>query len=171
VANVFRRFRVHISFPACVLRVTTRNLDSIRLSSWHQGWVYSATALLVISGIVWLVLHYFLVTPGEFGEGVHPMEHLTLSVHGGVAMAALIVYGSLLPIHIRRAWAIRRNIFLGIAVVVFMLALAITGYLLYYAGGEEARPIIGAVHWILGLAVPAVLAWHVLSGRAKARNG
>ena len=37
-----------------------------------------------------------------------------------IAMAGLIIYGSLLPVHIRRAWAIRRNIFLGIGLVLFM---------------------------------------------------
>jgi hypothetical protein len=92
-----------------------------------------------------------------------------LKLHGAAAMAGLIIYGSLLPVHIRRAWAIRRNIFLGIGLVLFMLALTVTGYLLYYAGDEETRPVISAVHWIIGLIVPAVLLWHVLSGRAQTR--
>ena len=81
------------------------------------------------------------------------------------AMAALIVYGSLLPIHVRRAWAVRRNIALGVGVVSFMLLLTVTGYLLYYAGDEQLRPIISAAHWVLGLAVPLLLWWHVASGR------
>ena len=50
-----------------------------------------------------------------------------------------------------------------------MLLLTITGYLLYYAGGEETRPIISAVHWILGVIVPALLAWHVVSGKRRSR--
>ena len=58
-----------------------------------------------------------------------------------------------------------------LAAVAVMLLLTVTGYLLYYAGGEDTRPVIGAVHWILGLAVPALLAWHVLSGRTAARAG
>ena len=54
-----------------------------------------------------------------------------LKLHGAAAMAGLIIYGSLLPIHIRHAWTIRRNIFLGISlVVVLMLLLTISGYLL-----------------------------------------
>ena len=146
-----------------------RRADSIRLGRWHQGAVYAATAALAISGIVWLVLHYFLAVPGEYGPQIHPLEPWMLRLHGAAAMAGLIIYGSLLPVHIRRAWSMRRNIALGIGLVAFMLLLTITGYLLYYAGDENTRPVISAAHWILGLAVPALLVWHVVSGRTQTR--
>ena len=148
-----------------------RRTDSIRLGPWHQGAVYAATAALAVSGIIWLVLHFFLAVPGEYGPQIHPLEPWMLRVHGAAAMAGLIIYGSLLPVHIRRAWSIRRNIALGIALVTIMLLLTVTGYLLYYAGGEDARPVISAVHWVLGLVVPALLAWHILSGRTQNRAG
>jgi hypothetical protein len=138
--------------------------DTIRLGSLQEGAVYLATAALVISGAIWLVLHYFMVKQGEFGPTPHPAEPWMLRIHGAAAMAALIVYGSLLPIHVRRAWAVRRNVVLGISVICFMLLLTVTGYLLYYAASEELRPIISAAHWILGLAVPLLLWWHVASG-------
>ena len=148
---------------------TVQRPDTIRLGFWHQTTVYGATALLVVSGAIWLVLHFFMVSQGEFGDAHHPLETWMLKLHGAAAMAGLIIYGSLLPIHIRRAWVIRRNIFLGISLVVLMLLLTISGYLLYYAGGEEARPIISATHWILGVGVPALLAWHVISGKRRTR--
>ncbi len=143
--------------------------DTIRLGPWHQATVYGATALLVISGAIWLILHYFMVTQGEFGEARHPLETWMLKIHGAAAMAGLIIYGSLLPIHIRRAWAIRRNIYLGIGLIVIMLLLTITGYLLYYAGGEETRPVISLVHWVIGIVVPALLTWHVITGKRRNR--
>ncbi len=148
---------------------TVRRPDTIRLGFWHQTAVYGATALLVVSGAIWLVLHFFMVSQGEFGDTHHPLETWMLKLHGAAAMAGLIIYGSLLPIHIRRAWTIRRNIFLGISLVLLMLLLTISGYLLYYARGEEARPIISATHWILGVGVPALLAWHVISGKRRTR--
>ena len=149
--------------------IASRRADSIRLGPWHQGAVYGATAALVVSGIIWLVLHYFLTVPGEYGPQIHPLESWMLRLHGAAAMAGLIIYGSLLPVHIRRAWSIRRNIVLGIGLVAIMLLLTITGYLLYYSGDENTRPVISAAHWILGLAVPALLAWHVVSGRMQTR--
>jgi len=150
---------------------SARRADSIRLGRWHQGSVYGATAVLAISGILWLVLHYFMAKPGEYGPQIHPLEPWLLRLHGAAAMAGLVIYGSLLPVHVRRAWSIRRNIALGIAVVAVMLFLTLTGYLLYYAGDEETRPVISAVHWVLGLGVPALLAWHVISGRTQTRAG
>lgn len=45
--------------------------DTIRLGFWHQTTVYSATALLVVSGGIWLVLHFFTITQGEFGDTPH----------------------------------------------------------------------------------------------------
>jgi hypothetical protein len=145
--------------------------DTIRLGRWHQGTVYAATAALFASGIAWLVLHYFFALPGEFGPTLHPGEPWMLKLHGAAAMAGLLVYGSLMPVHIRRAWAIRRNIVLGIGLVMLMLLLTVTGYLLYYAGDETTRPVISALHWVVGLVVPALLAWHIFSGRLQARAG
>ena len=147
----------------------TRRTDSIRLGPWHQGAVYGATAVLALSGIIWLVLHYFLAAPGEYGPQVNPLEPWMLRLHGAAAMAGLVIYGSLLPVHVRRAWSIRRNIALGIGLVTIMLLLTLTGYLLYYSGDETTRPVISAAHWLPGLAVPALLVWHIVSGRTRAR--
>jgi hypothetical protein len=149
--------------------IAARRADSIRLGPWHQGAVYGATAALAVSGIIWLVLHYFLAVPGEYGPQIHPLEPWMLRLHGAAAMAGLIIYGSLLPVHVRRAWSIRRNIVLGIGLVAVMLLLTVTGYLLYYSGDENTRPLISAVHWILGLVVPALLVWHIVSGRMQTR--
>jgi hypothetical protein len=147
----------------------TRRTDSIRLGPWHQGAVYGATAALAVSGIVWLIVHYFMAQPGDYGPQIHPLEPWTLRLHGAAAMAGLVIYGSLLPVHVRRAWSIRRNIALGIGLVTIMLLLTVTGYLLYYSGNENTRPMISAAHWLVGLAVPALLVWHIASGRTRTR--
>ena len=111
--------------------IASRRADSIRLGPWHQGAVYGATAALVVSGIIWLVLHYFLTVPGEYGPQIHPLEPWMLRLHGAAAMAGLIIYGSLLPVHVRRAWSIRRNIALGIGLVAFMLLLTAATFCLF----------------------------------------
>jgi hypothetical protein len=161
-----------IPAPARAIKPTTfapRRADSIRLGLWQQGAVYGATAVLAVSGIVWLVLHYFFAVSGEFGPQPHLLEPWMLRLHGAAAMAGLVIYGSLLPVHVRRAWSLRRNIALGIGLVAFMLLLTITGYLLYYSGDEDLRPVISAAHWVLGLIVPVLLVWHVVSGRMQTR--
>lgn len=155
--------------PPKATATAQRRADSIRLGRWHQGAVYGATGALAVSGIVWLVLHYFFSVPGEYGPRPHPLETWMLRVHGAAAMAGLIIYGSLLPVHIRRAWSIRRNIVLGVGLVAVMLLLTVTGYLLYYSGDETLRPVISAAHWIFGLGVAPLLVWHIVSGRRQTR--
>ena len=48
-----------------------------------------------------------------------------------------------------------------------LAAMVLTGYALYYFGGEETRPWISKVHWIAGLASTAVLPIHVVLGRRR----
>jgi hypothetical protein len=138
----------------------------MRLSVGHRQWIYWAAALLFGSGVLWLICHYFLRVEGEFGPAPHPLEPWALRVHGGAAMLALVVAGSLLPIHMRRAWHQRRNLVPGILLAGILLLLTVTGYALYYFGGEEARPLISVLHWGVGLGAPALLLWHIASGRA-----
>jgi hypothetical protein len=142
----------------------------VRLTSGHRQWVYWPAAVLFASGALWLVFHYFLPTQGEFGPAPHPLEHWWLRLHGGAAMLALLVVGSLVPIHIRRGWHQRRNLPLGIALSATLLLLTLSGYALYYFGSEEARPWISMLHWGVGIASPLALVWHVASGRRLRRQ-
>lgn len=137
----------------------------MRLSFQHQAWIYSAFGLLFVSGAVWLVFHYFVKIEGEFGPQVHPLEPWSLKIHGAAVMVFMFVLGTLLLSHMDKAWRLRRNLITGIAFVVMNAALIVTGYMLYYFGGETARPIISLVHWILGLAAPVLVALHVWRGR------
>ena len=138
----------------------------MRLSSRHRQWIYWTSALLFGSGALWLICHYFVRIEGEFGPAPHPLESWALRVHGAAAMLALVVAGSLVPIHVRRAWHQRRNLLPGILLAGVLLLLAVSGYALYYFAGEEARPVISMLHWGVGLGVPALLVWHIAAGRA-----
>jgi hypothetical protein len=80
-------------------------------------------------------------------------------------MVFLILLGTLLPIHIRRGWNIKKNRLTGAVFVALNGVLILSGYALYYFGGEATRSLISAVHWVPGVASPAVLAWHVWQGR------
>jgi hypothetical protein len=50
-----------------------------------------------------------------------------------------------------------------------MLALTLTGYLLYYVGAEAVRSVMSVVHWAIGLGLPLLTGWHVWRGRASRR--
>ncbi len=137
---------------------------------WQLRTVYSSTTLLVLSGIIWLLLHYFGRVDGELGTLPNPYEHLLLGLHGGAAMAFLIVLGSLLPVHVLRGWNQRRNLVAGFALAGAQLVLIVTAFGLYYAAGDALRSLVGLVHWIVGLLIVGLFTWHVLAGRGSARG-
>jgi hypothetical protein len=137
----------------------------MRLSIGHRRWIYWSGAALFATGVLWLVFHYFVHTHGQFGETAHPLEIWWLRLHGGCAMLVLIVLGSLLPVHVRRGWHLRKNLPAGWTLGFLAFLLIASGYALYYIGNEMTRPWISAFHWTLGLAAPLVLIWHVWRGR------
>jgi hypothetical protein len=84
-------------------------------------------------------------------------------------MLFLVVAGSLMPIHVRRGWHQRKNLLAGLLLLATAFALTLSGYALYYFGGEELRPFISVFHWAIGLGAPALVVWHILRGRAMRR--
>jgi hypothetical protein len=134
----------------------------MRLSRHHRQWIYAVGGSLVGSGVAWLIAHY-LAGASSFGETHHPSEPWWLRLHGAAVMAFLVVLGTILPGHVRRAWSlrknctqsVRRNVVTGILMLSLVAALALTGYALYYSGSEELRPYISTGHWVIGLAAAA----------------
>jgi cation transport ATPase len=140
------------------------SLNSPKLSARHQLWLYGVFSVLFISGAGWAAAHFFLSQQTEFGEIPHPSEPWWLNVHGAAAMAMLVLLGTLIPLHVRRGWQMKRNRTSGSLLLAFNAILTITGYALYYAGAEQLRNWSSRVHLILGLAIPILLAAHVFLG-------
>lgn len=147
-----------------------RRLEPGRLMPWQRWLVYGACALMLLSGLLWLLFHFALRVPTEFGAQPHPLEYQWLRLHGASAMLGLVALGSLLPTHIKRAWEARKNRRAGTAMLALISVIVASGYLLYYFAGENSRPWISALHWGCGLAAAPALAWHVLAGRALRRR-
>lgn len=145
------------------------NSPAMRLGSIHQAFLYVTGTLLVLSGALWLLFHYFVRIPGEFGDRSHALEPVWLIVHGVCAAAFLVGFGTVLPGHVRRAWNGHRNRISGSVFFGVLAVLTLTGYALYYTGDEAARALVSVVHWALGLGFPALMAWHVWRGRAWRR--
>lgn len=117
---------------------------------------------LVLTGASWLLLHYFMVRQTEFGPTRDPLEHWSLVAHGAFAFAALWMFGLLWGTHIVRRWKAKRHRWSGSLLFAFVALLCVSGYLLYYVGGDESRELISKVHWIVGLALPLPFVMHWL---------
>jgi hypothetical protein len=137
------------------------NTKSIRLSPRHQWYLYTVFGVLFVSGVVWAVFHYCIAAAGEFGETRSPFELLALQVHGAAAMGALIVIGSLIPIHMRTGWFARLNFASGCTLIGVNTLLIVSGYLLYYCGNDVLRSYVSVVHLAVGIILAAALFWHV----------
>jgi cation transport ATPase len=145
--------------------------NALQLSRWHKLTLYAATAAVFLSGAVWAWLHWFARIEGEFGPQPHPAEPWLIRIHGGAAMAILVILGTLLPIHVKRGWQARQNRLTGTGLLVFFALLTVSGYGLYYSGGESLRAFTSLAHTWIGLALPAIIVWHVVTGHRLRRLG
>lgn len=138
----------------------------IRFSTDHKRYIYTVIVLLWASGVLWLLFHYFLRVTSEFGAQAHPLENWWLRLHGLAAFAALVMVGSVLPVHARRAWQLKKNRASGLSMKIIFLWLAATGYALYYFARETNEAWLPLLHWIVGLVLPLLLVLHIRRGRA-----
>ena len=136
----------------------------MRLDSHYRGGLYAAFALLFVTGTAWLLADQLKDVP-KIGESWQTAGSYLLMLHGGAAMATLLLLGALFPLHIQRGWRGRRNRLAGLAMLTCNLILILTAFGLYYAGSELLRPWVSEIHTALGLSLPPIWACHVVAGR------
>ena len=136
--------------------------DSIRLKGLQRYFLYAVLALLFVSGIAWAYWNYLAALPADFEAN---SKAWTMKIHGAAAMAVLVLIGMLLTGHVRFAWRARRNRANGSIFVTVFALLIITGYGLYYAGGEKLRTWTSWIHLAVGLALPIFLLFHIFLGK------
>ena len=144
--------------------------DGLRLSHRHRRWLHSTFAVLFLSGAIWWILHRWFQVDNGLGPVPHPAQHWLIPLHGAAAMVALIIIGTLIPLHMKRGWRAGLNRRNGITLIAFIVLLTLSGYALYYSGSEGMREFASASHTGLGLAFPAMLLWHILNGRRSRRS-
>jgi hypothetical protein len=127
-----------------------------------QRWlVYASSALLVITGLAWAFVHYFGDAAGLDSRAALAFNASMMKLHGGAAMAALIVIGALLPHHVPGGWTAKLNRKSGVTTLVVASMLVLTGYLLYYTGDETYREFASYFHLGAELAFAALLIFHI----------
>ncbi len=129
--------------------------------------LYGNLLLSLASGTSWFALHRWYRAEGEFGPEPSKLEPWLMKVHGASAFLAMIGFGYLLASHVHVGWRSKRNRAFGVALVSIIGGLVLSGYLLYYSGGEDFRDVMGWIHVALGLAFPCVLAGHIIIGHQR----
>ena len=128
-----------------------------------RGALYAALAVLLASGIGWLLAGAAAdpFQPGGQGSAAPRL----LAVHGAAAMAFLILLGALIPLHMQANWARDRNRWTGLVMLAVNAALIVTAYALYYSGSDRVRGWASDLHIAAGLLLPLWVAAHVWLGR------
>jgi hypothetical protein len=124
--------------------------------------LHGVFALLFLSGAAWAYWNNLVPSPGDFEISA---KAWAMKIHGAAAMAILVVVGMLLSSHVRFAWRARRNRANGSVFLSVLVILTVTGYGLYYAGGESLRSWASWIHLTVGLALPLLLILHIRLGK------
>ena len=141
------------------------------LESWHKKMLYAVSAVLWLSGIVWLYFRYYAESRDEFGPQAHPVQAMSLKIHGMAAIVFLIIFGTLLY-HIRPGWRQKQQRPSGVSLLTTCIILILTGWGLYYVGDEQLRSLTSIIHCILGLSLPGIIFFHVWRiVRRRFKNG
>lgn len=135
----------------------------IKLTSRRRLLTYAIALGLWASGAAWVALHFLLRTRGDFGPETNPIEPWALKAHGAFAFATLWLMGLLWGVHVVNGWRAGRRRWSGAILLGLALVLTLTGYLLYYAGGDALRSLVSLAHWTLGLGAPAAFLLHRLA--------
>ena len=117
--------------------------------------VYTAAALLWLSGVLWLVLHYAFAQAGPFGPLPNPWEAGVMRVHGVLAVGGVFLLGWITAAHVKERWPSERNRLSGLTLAAIAAVLVLSGYALYYTTGS---PHEGAALVHEGLGVCALVA-------------
>jgi cation transport ATPase len=135
----------------------------LRLDRGFRFALYVAFAMLLATGCGWLAMDQLKDSLIE--DIWQESAARLLMLHGGAAMATLLLLGALVPLHVQRAWRSRKNRGTGVAMVAFNAMLIATAFGLYYLGSEAIRPWISDLHIVVGVSLPGLFLAHILIGR------
>ena len=133
------------------------------MPTWLRRSLYSTLGLLWLSGLAWLILHWFFARETEFGAAPHPWQPGILVVHGVLAPLATFLFGWIAGSHVGFNWRRGLQRVSGVALIVLLAVLALTGLGNYYLTSDAARTVNSIVHEAAGLLaiVPALVHWAV----------
>ncbi|MBL8023819.1 MAG: hypothetical protein JNK54_06000 [Elusimicrobia bacterium] len=124
-----------------------------RLPLWQRVGLLSAVGGVWVTGVLWFWARYFGRREGPFGLESHWGEFSARAAHGFTALLFLVAVGSLVPFHFRTGWETGTKRLSSLSLALVTVILVLTGWGLYYAGGEVLRRTLSTTHNALGFLV------------------
>lgn len=134
----------------------------MRPSKLTKKLLYPTLILLVITGIAWIIGHYFMMIEGEFGPEKHPLEIWSLRVHGLAGFIAILWIGMLVEHHMVSYFKHKRRLWTGLSLALLSAWLGFSGYMLYYLSEDDWRLVFSLGHWIVGLLIVIIFWMHLI---------
>jgi hypothetical protein len=127
------------------------------LPFWQSFSTHFIFIICAISGVLYLLVHEFEI------KALAVENHSILIAHGFSAYFFVLLFGALMPHHIKSGWVFNRNRISGGIMVAVMALLLVSGLFLYY--GDETRDAALWVHWVIGCGLVLLFPLHVIRGR------
>jgi hypothetical protein len=125
--------------------------------------IYIGFGALWASGCLWLLLHYFVATEGEFGVIRHPWEGPLLFGHGVLAIASAYLFGWIIARHATESWRNGRRRVSGALFCAVLGALSVSGFVLFFVSSDAWQQWSARLHDVLGVTVTlfAIEHWRI----------
>ena len=127
------------------------------LPFWQSFSTHAIFLICAISGVLYLLAHEFEI------KALRVENHSILIVHGFAAYFFVLLFGAVMPTHIKAGWKNKRNRLSGGLMVAAMALLLVSGLFLYY--GDVTRDAALWVHWVIGCGLVLLFPLHFIRGR------
>jgi hypothetical protein len=124
--------------------------------------VWTSTALVMLTGTVYLWMKYWLPPLDEFSIIHHPLQPLMLKLHVLTAPLLVFALGSIGLRHVWRHFAAGtgQGRLSGLSTASVVIPMIITGYLIQTITGENLLQVAVLVHLVTGIIYGAALLVH-----------
>ena len=129
-----------------------------KMPSWQRSFIVFSFFFCSLSGLAYFfypeLKTYIPISVSRF----------ILAAHGISASFMLIALGLILPVHLKAGWLAKINRLSGVGQFFCLIALIVSGLLLYY-GSESLRDLTVLIHYVLGFLLIGLFLGHLFSRR------
>jgi hypothetical protein len=142
------------------------------VSTFEKWLLWSSTAAVAVTGIVFGWMKYFLATDDPYAVVHHPLQPLVLKLHVLSAPVLVFALGVVYTRHVVRQWRLgrARGRPSGIGIVTTLLPMVLSGYLIQTVSSESWLFRVAMLHVVASLAYLAVLLFHQAAAWRQARH-
>ncbi len=132
------------------------------MSRWESWSLHILTALVSVTGIVFFAMKYMMATADPFALINHPLQPAMLDIHILAAPFLILVLGIMYSSHIsdKLDTGNKVNRRSGIAMLLSLLPMILSGYLLQVSTSAFLSKLILVLHLVSGLAFAGTYAFH-----------